>query len=74
MDQIIHATFVDGVFKPAQPVNLPAGTEVTIVLPPQAKKSGSDQAWEEFERFCDENAFDSGGERLTRDELHDRRL
>jgi predicted DNA-binding antitoxin AbrB/MazE fold protein len=72
MDQIIHATFVDGVFKPAQPVNLPAGTEVTIVVP-KPRPQPTDAEWEEFERFCDENAG-YNLPRLTRDELHDRRL
>jgi len=36
--QVIHATYQDGVFKPAEPVELPEGSQVTLLLGPTAKE------------------------------------
>lgn len=81
MGQIIHATFQNGAFVPDEPVSVAAGTRVTLTVeevPTTAKAAlashrvptAEDIAT--FNEFCDRLSVDSGGERMTRDELHER--
>ena len=73
MGQMITAIFEDGVLKPEQPLTLPPGSKVQlIVLEPNESLQSADEAWAEFERLCDETHIYSG-EHLTRDQLHERR-
>lgn len=72
MNQIIYATFQDGAFKPELPLQFPNGTRVRVVVEP-ATPEEKQQAWEELERLCEEMPINSAGERLTRDQLHERR-
>ena len=74
MSQVITATFEDGCLKPDTPLDLPPQQRVrlTIDVLEDAQKA-ADEAWEELERLCDEVPIDSGGEILTRDQLHERR-
>jgi predicted DNA-binding antitoxin AbrB/MazE fold protein len=74
MTQIVTATFDKGVLRPDVPLQLTPGDRVCltierldVVLQDQAA------AWDEFEKLCEEVPIDSGGERLTRDQLHERR-
>ena len=74
MAQVFTATFEDGVFKPDQPPDLPAQAKVRLIVEPMADATEVDRdaAWQELERLWEEVEVDSGGERLTRDELHER--
>jgi predicted DNA-binding antitoxin AbrB/MazE fold protein len=76
MNQLMTATVVDGVFKPSEPLNLPSGTQVRLlVMEPAAEWSiqEAQKAWDEFDRLCEENPINAGGIRMTRDQLHERR-
>jgi predicted DNA-binding antitoxin AbrB/MazE fold protein len=82
MSQTITATFVDGVLKPDEPLDLPAGARVRLIVEPVVTPSPeeADKVWaelenlgDEFDRISDEISVDSGGKLPTRDELHDRR-
>jgi predicted DNA-binding antitoxin AbrB/MazE fold protein len=73
MSQIITATFENGVLKPDQPLSLPPGTRVRVVVESLEAQAERQRAWEELERLCEEFPIDTGGERLTRDQLHERR-
>lgn len=66
-------TVEDGLLKPDKPPRLESGTRVRLTVEPLQHPSVAQEAWTEFERVCDEIPIDSGGLRLTRDELHDRR-
>jgi predicted DNA-binding antitoxin AbrB/MazE fold protein len=70
MSQLITATFNDGVLKPDERLELVAGAKVRLLIMPFSE--GSDIALDELDRLCDEHPIDSGGERLTRDQLHER--
>jgi predicted DNA-binding antitoxin AbrB/MazE fold protein len=74
MNQIITATYTDGMLKPDVQPNLPPGARVRLILEP-LENTGEDhqQAWEELDKLCAEFPVDSGGARLTRDQLHERR-
>ncbi len=71
MMQTITAIFEDGVLKPAQPLNLPNHAQVRITVEPlvpdaqSAEKLAALQALWQLSR--------AHGERLTREELHERR-
>lgn len=68
------ATYTDGVLKPDTPLDLPAGTRVQLTIEADdAVPQPPPMSWEEFEQFMDKYPIDSGGERLTRDQLHERR-
>jgi predicted DNA-binding antitoxin AbrB/MazE fold protein len=74
MSQIITATFDGSVFKPDTPVTLPDQSRVQLVIQPLENATcGSDAAMDELEKLWDEVSVDSHGERLTRDQLHERR-
>jgi predicted DNA-binding antitoxin AbrB/MazE fold protein len=72
MSQTIWATIQDGVLKPDQPLDLPSGTRVRMIVEPLHEEMSDDQAWAELERLWDETHID-GGVHLTRDQLHERR-
>ena len=75
MSQIIEAVFEDGVFKPDQQPELAENTRVRLVIEPVADSDESrrQQAWNALKRLWQTSAFNSHGDRLTRDELHERR-
>lgn len=73
MKQIMTGTVEDGLLKPDEPLSLESGTRVRLTVEPMQDPGATQEAWTEFERVCDEIPVDSGGLRLTRDELHDRR-
>ena len=73
MSQVITATYEDGILKPDGKLDLAPGAKVQLVVTPWVEsKPAMDDALDEFERLCDEHPIDSGGVRLTRDQLHDR--
>ncbi|HUE71485.1 MAG TPA: antitoxin family protein [Pirellulaceae bacterium] len=74
MTTSISAIFDHGVFRPEAPVELPEGTRVTLTIDVASEERRKRQeAVEELLRVSAEIGFDSGGQRLTRDELHERR-
>ena len=74
MSQVIMATFEDGILKPDQKLDLPprARVRLTIETLGDAATSDSDRDWEELEKLWEESSIDSGGFRMTRDQLHER--
>jgi predicted DNA-binding antitoxin AbrB/MazE fold protein len=76
MIQEIAATFADGVFKPDQQPALPESTRVRLVVEPLSEEADEPhrrQAWADLEQLWQESSFDSRGDRLSRDQLHERR-
>jgi predicted DNA-binding antitoxin AbrB/MazE fold protein len=73
MGQLIIARFENGVLIPEQALNLSPGARVRVIVEPLDAAAQRQKAWEELERLCEEFPIDSGGERLTRDQLHERR-
>ncbi len=73
MSQLITATFEDGVLKPRENLDLAAGTKVhLLVIPCSTGHSAEQDPLSELDRLCDDDPIDSGGARLTRDQLHER--
>jgi predicted DNA-binding antitoxin AbrB/MazE fold protein len=75
MVQIITATFEDGVLKPHEPLQLPPHARVRLVIEP-LQDDGERQrqaAWTAIEQLWAQSTIDSHGERLARDQLHERR-
>jgi hypothetical protein len=74
MVQVLAATFKDGVFKPDQRPALSDSARVRLVVETiDADESARrDQSWAMLERLWDTSAFGSGGDRLTREQLHER--
>lgn len=76
MAQVIAATFADGVFKPDQQPALSESTRVRLVVEVMSEDSDESrrsQAWADLERLWQASTLDSSGDRLTRDQLHERR-
>ena len=77
MNQIIHATFEDGVLKPDIPLEFPPMTRVRLIVEPLTKSEPAapperSSAWSELDRLWEEVDVDSGGAPPSRDQLHDR--
>jgi predicted DNA-binding antitoxin AbrB/MazE fold protein len=77
MSKVINATFIDGVFKPDEPLKLPPQTRVKLMIvdPIVEERSPEEvqKAWEEFDQVCEEISIDSSEPIMTRDQLHERR-
>lgn len=73
MSHTITATFDDGVFRPDHPFGLPSGTRVRLVVDVCEDEEQAQDPSAELDRLCDEFPIDTGGVRLTRDQLHERR-
>lgn len=73
MSQVITAVFESGVLKPEEPLNLPPGARVRLIVESVEGQAEREKAWKEFDQLCEEVSIDSGGHRLSRDELHERR-
>ncbi len=75
MIEVVTATFEDGVLKLHEPLNLPAHCRVRLVVQPldEQAEGTRQRAWEALEALWRQSDLDSGGERLTRDQLHERR-
>jgi predicted DNA-binding antitoxin AbrB/MazE fold protein len=71
MSQIITATFADGVLKPHGTLDLKSGTQVRLLIIEKGDVDGD--ALNELDRLCEEEPIDSGGARMTREQLHERR-
>ena len=74
MKKIITGTLVDHVIQLDQQVDLPNHSRVSVSIEPierDAEKAKA--ALGRFLKRAEDRAFDSGGRRFTRDELHERR-
>ncbi len=75
MVQVVAATFKDGVFKPDEQPALSESTRVRLVVETidGDESARRDQSWATLQRLWNTSTFNSGGERLTRNQLHERR-
>jgi len=71
MSEILTAIYQNGAFVPEQATAVAAGARVRLVVEPLGEKPAP--SIDELDSILDELSIDSGGSRLTRDELHDRR-
>jgi hypothetical protein len=70
----VSATWTGGIFKPDQAVPLADETRVRLTVEPIAERSETPvAAWESILDRLRQRPIHSGGLRLTRDELHERR-
>lgn len=76
MVQIVAATFKDGVFKPDQRPALADNARVRLVV--ETIDSNGDEAarrnavWGALQRLWNASTLNSGGDRLSREQLHER--
>lgn len=78
MVQVLAATFKDGVFRPDQRPALSDSARVRLVVETieeggAGDRARRDEAWAALQQLWDSSAFNSGGDRLTRQQLHERR-
>jgi predicted DNA-binding antitoxin AbrB/MazE fold protein len=75
MIEVVDATFQDGVFKPDRQPELSERTRVRLIVEAVGGESGEAdriQAWERLEELWRSSEFNSQGDRLSRDQLHER--
>ena len=74
MVHILAATFKDGVFKPDQRPALSESARVRLVVEPidGDETARRDESWETLQHLWNTSSLDSGGDRLTRGQLHER--
>lgn len=74
MPSVITAVYENGLLRPEQKLDLPPHTRVRLTVEAVDARAGADdEAWSELERMWADRPVDSGGDRLTRDQLHERR-
>jgi predicted DNA-binding antitoxin AbrB/MazE fold protein len=75
MVQVLAAIFKDGVFKPDQRPALSDSARVRLIVETVNGDEADcrDESWETLQRLWIATRMDSGGDRLTRDQLHERR-
>jgi predicted DNA-binding antitoxin AbrB/MazE fold protein len=75
MVQIVPATYKDGVFKPDHRPALSESTRVRLVVEPinGDESARRDESWASLQRLWNISSFNSGGDRLNREQLHERR-
>jgi len=71
----VMATFKDGVFKPDQQPPLSESTRVRLVVETidGDESVRGEESWATLHRLWNTSTFNSGGNRLTRDQLHEGR-
>jgi hypothetical protein len=74
MGQVVSGTFKDGVIKPDQRPALADSARVRLVVEPidGDESARRCQSWATLERLWQVSRFNSGGDRLSRDQLHER--
>ena len=77
MNQIIHATFEDGVLKPDVPLEFPMPARVRLIVESVTNSESrttpeQSSVWDELDRVWDEVEIDSGAPLPSRDQLYDR--
>jgi hypothetical protein len=75
MVQVLAATFKDGVFKPDQQPALSDSARVRLVIETidGDESARRDESWSALQHLWHTSNFNSNGDRLTRDQLHERR-
>ena len=75
MNTQVEATFTNGVLKPDQPLPLADQTRVRLTIEPieEWSREKAMAAWEAILQRLKEHPLHFGGQRFTRDELHERR-
>lgn len=76
MVQVLSATFKDGVFRPDERPILADRARVRLVvemIEADDEPAGRDECWVRLRRLWDASGLNSGGDRLTREQLHERR-
>jgi predicted DNA-binding antitoxin AbrB/MazE fold protein len=76
MFDVIEATFQNGVFKPDRQPALSESTRVRLVVESMSEDADASlraNSWMQLEELWQNSSFDSRGDRLSRDELHERR-
>jgi predicted DNA-binding antitoxin AbrB/MazE fold protein len=75
MVQIVAATYTNGVFQPDRRPELAERARVRLVVEPidGNETARREESWKMLQRLWDISTFNSGGERLNRDQLHERR-
>ena len=75
MVRITEATFQDGVFKPDEPLPIADSTRVRLVVEPIDSQDAArrEASWAALQRLWRTSTLNSKGDRLTREQLHDRR-
>jgi predicted DNA-binding antitoxin AbrB/MazE fold protein len=74
MRQVVSAIFKDGVFKPDQRPALADGARVRLIVEPVDgdKSVRREESWATVQRLWNASTFNAGGDRLTRNQLHER--
>jgi len=74
MVQVVAATFKDGVFKPDQRPALSESTRVRLVVETinGDESARSDESRATLQRLWKTSTFNSAGDRLNREQLHER--
>ncbi len=74
MVHVMAATFKDGVFKPDQQPALSDSARVRLVVETIDGDDSArrDESWATLQRLWDTSTLNSNGDRLTRQQLHDR--
>ncbi|HEY2414352.1 MAG TPA: antitoxin family protein [Pirellulaceae bacterium] len=74
MTQVLAATFEDGVFKPDQRPALSDSARVRLVVETidANESTRASESWDTIRHLWTTSNFNSGGDRLTRDQLHER--
>lgn len=75
MVQVVSATFQDGVFKPDRQPALSDSARVRLVVETLDSNdtAQADESWTALQQLWSTSSFSSGGDRLNRDQLHERR-
>jgi predicted DNA-binding antitoxin AbrB/MazE fold protein len=75
MVQVLAATFKDGVFKPDQQPALSESARVRLVVETidGHESAHRDESWAALHRLWESSTLNSNGDRLTREQLHERR-
>ncbi len=71
MSEVLTAIFEGGAFVPEQSTHFQPGERVRLVVESIARDQRL--AVDEFDQLAEALSVDSGGSRMTRDELHERR-
>ncbi len=74
MVQVLAATFKDGVFKPEQKPAISESTRVRLVVETidGDESARRDESWAALQGLWNTSNFNSGRDRLTREQLHER--
>lgn len=68
------ATVLAGEIKLDDPIDLPDRSRVTVLIEPSSVETASwQEAMTRLEELCRDHPVSSGGQRFSRDELHERR-